>query len=228
MKWLLLGTLMCLSLRTLAQENVVNTGFFPEASLTGSVSDWVKLTFKVESQHRSYDNRNPEDERWEYFHYRTDLQGFVTTSFNPFWKASVGYQYRLEGGDGVNTHRSIQQIAYVQRLRSSRLGHRLRTDQTYHPSEATELRARYRLSFEIPLSGQSLEPGEFYLLLSDEVIYAYQGGDSEFENRLVTSLGHYFSRKAKLEAGFDYRTDRYIAEGFRTRLWFKVGGYFNL
>ena len=228
MRWLLLSALMGFSWSARAQENVTYIGFFPEAALTGSVSDRVQLTFKVESQHRSYDNRVADGERWEYFHYRTDLQGFVALSLNPFWKVSGGYQYRIEGGDGANTHRFIQQIAYVQRLRRSRLGHRLRTDQTYHPSEAVELRARYRLSVEIPLAGQSLDPGEFYLLLSGEVIYGYQGGNSEIENRLVGSLGHYFSKQAKLEAGLDYRTDRYIAEGFRTRLWFKVGGYFSL
>ena len=228
MRWLLLSALTGFSLGALAQENVVYTGFFPEAALTGSVSKRVQLTFKVESQHRGYDNRATEGERWEYFHYRTDLQGFVALSLNPFWKVSGGYQYRLEGGDGANTHRSIQQIAYVQRLMRSRLGHRLRTDQTYHPGEAVELRARYRLSLEIPLVGQSLDPGEFYLLLSGEVIYGYQGGDSEIENRLVGSLGHYFSKRAKLEVGPDYRTDRYLAPGFRTRLWLKVGGYFSL
>ncbi len=227
MKWLLLSALLCPSLCALSQ-NVVYTGFFPEVALTGSVSDRVQLTFKVESQHRSYDNRASVGERWEYFHYRTDLQGFVALSLNPFWKVSGGYQYRLEGGSGANTHRSIQQIAYVQGLRRFRLGHRLRTDQTYHPDEAVELRARYRLSVEIPLVGESLDPGEFYLLLSGEVIYGYQGGDSEIENRLVGSLGRYFSKRAKLEVGPDYRTDRYIAEGFRTRLWLKVGGYFSL
>ena len=228
MKWLLLSAFAALSFRALAQENVFFTGFFPEAALSGSVSDRVQLTLKVESQHRGYDNRATEGERWEYFHYQTDLQGFVALSLNPFWKVSGGYQYRLAGGNGANTHRSIQQAAYVQRLLRSRLGHRLRTDQTYHPTEATEFRVRYRLSIEIPLAGQSLDPGEFYLLLSDEVIYGYQEDSGEIENRLVGSLGHYFSKQAKLEAGLDYRTDRYIAEGFRTRLWFKVGGYFSL
>lgn len=227
MRGLLLSVLIALCFGASAQEKVFFTGFFPEASLSGSVSDRVQLTFKVESQHRGYDDRAAEGERWEYFHYRTDLQGFVATSLNPFWKVSVGYQYRLEGG-GANTHRSIQQVAFVQRLMRSRLGHRLRTDQTYHPTEATEFRARYRLSIEIPLAGQSLDPGEFYLLLSDEVIYGYQGDSGEIENRLVGSLGHYFSQQAKLEGGLDYRTDRYIAEGFRTRLWFKVGAYFSI
>lgn len=228
MRTLLLSTLLCLSVRAFAQDNVFYSGFFPEAAVTGSVSDQVQLTFKVESQHGSYDARQTEGERWEYFHDRTDLQGFVALKVNPFWKVSGGYQYRLEGGNGVNTHRSIQQVAYVQRLRRTRLGHRLRADQTYHPTEATEFRLRYRPSLEIPLSGESLDPGEFYLLLSNEVIYSFQEGDSEMENRLVSSLGHYFGKQAKLEAGLDYRTDRYIAEGFRQRLWLKVGAYVNI
>ncbi len=225
---LLLGALLCLSIRTLAQDKVFYSGFFPEAAVTGSVSQQVQLTFKIESQHGSYDTRQVEGERWEYFHDRTDLQGFVALKINPFWKVSGGYQYRLEGGDGANSHRSIQQIAYVQRLLRSRLGHRLRADQTYHPTEVTEFRLRYRLSVEIPLTGQSVDPGEFYLLLSNELIYSYQEGESEVENRLVSSLGHYFGTKAKLEAGLDYRTDRYIAEGFRQRLWLKVGAYLSI
>lgn len=228
MRSLLLSTLLCLSVPALAQENVFYSGFFPEAAVTNSVSEGWQLTFKVESQHGSYDARQAEGERWEYFHDRTDLQGFVALKINPFWKVSGGYQYRLEGGDGANSHRSIQQVAYVQRRLRSRLGHRLRADQTYHPAEATAFRIRYRPSLEIPLSGQSLEPGEFYLLLSNELIYSYQAGNSELENRLVSSLGHYFSKQAKLEAGLDYRTDRYIAEGFRQRLWFKVGAYLNI
>ena len=225
----LLLVLLLLGWATSGQaQQVFYTGFFPEAALTGSLNDQWQLTFKVESQHGSYDTRQAEGERWEYFHDRTDLQGFVALKLNPFWKVSGGYQYRLEGGDGANSHRSIQQVAYVQRLLRSRLGHRLRADQTYHPTEATEFRLRYRLSVEIPLIGQSLNPGEFYLLLSDELIYSYQEGKSEVENRLVGSLGHYFSAKVKLEAGLDYRTDRYIAEGFRQRLWFKVGAYLSI
>ena len=228
MRTLLLGTLLCLSIPAMAQERVFYAGFFPEAALTGSVSERWQLTFKVESQHGSYDEREEDGERWEYFHDRTDLQGFVALKINPFWKVSGGYQYRLEGGEGVNSHRSIQQVAYVQQLRRVRLGHRLRTDQTYLPDEATEVRLRYRLSVELPLAGESVDPGEFYLLLSDELIGSYQANAGEVENRLVGSLGHYFGKQAKLEGGLDYRTDRYVAEGFRQRLWFKVGAYLSI
>ena len=228
MRTLLLGVLLCLSTRTLAQQRVFYAGFFPEAAVTGSVSERWQLTFKIESQHGSYDEREAAGERWEYFHDRTDLQGFVALKINPFWKVSGGYQYRLEGGGGTNSHRSIQQVAYVQRRRRVRLGHRLRTDQTYLPNEATEVRLRYRLSVELPLSGESVDPGEFYLLLSDELIGSHQSGTGEVENRLVGSLGRYFSKQAKLEGGLDYRTDRYVAEGFRQRLWFKVGAYLSI
>ena len=226
----LAGLILCtlISMALQAQERVFYTGLFPEAAVSGSVSRNWSVTFKVESQHGSFDTRQTEGERWEYFHDRTDLQGFVARSLNPFWKLSAGYQYRLQGGDDANTHRSIQQVALVQRLRRVRLGHRMRTDQTYYPQDATEWRGRYRLSAEIPLSGDVLDPGELYCLLSEELIYSHQGGSNEVESRLVSSLGRYFSEKSKLEIGLDYRTDRYIAEGFRQRLWLKVGYFLNL
>ena len=220
--------LVSVTLSAPAQDRVFYAGFFPEAALSHSVSDQFQVTFKVESQHGSYDERLSEGDRWEYFHDRTDLQGFVAYRLHPLWKVSVGYQYRLEGGDGINSHRSIQQVAYTQKLLRSRLGHRLRTDQTYQPEEATEVRLRYRLSMELPLSGQSVDPGEFYAIFSNELIGSYQADEGEIENRLVGSLGRYLSARAKLEAGLDYRTDGYIAEGFRQRLWLKVGGYFSL
>lgn len=220
--------LLLLSLTGQAQNRAFYAGLFPEAAVTGSVNQNWQLTFKVESQHGSFDNRQREGQRWDYFHNQTDLQGFVARKLNPFWKVSGGYQYRLEGGGGTNTHRTIQQVALVQRLRRVRLGHRVRTDQTYYPGDATEWRGRYRLSAEIPLVGEELDPGELYWLLSNELIYSHQGGDNEVENRLVSSLGRYFSPKVKLEAGLDYRTDRYVAEGFRQRLWLKVGAYINI
>ena len=107
--------------------------------------------------------------------------------------------------------------------------HRLRLDQTFSTgNEDNEYRVRYRFAAEIPLSGQTLDPGEFYLLTSNEVIAGTKGGKGEIENRLVGSIGHYFGKKAKLEAGLDWRIDKIIADGLRNRLWFKVGCFLNI
>tara|TARA_Y100001980_G_C14556872_1_gene351927 strand:- start:2780 stop:3457 length:678 start_codon:yes stop_codon:yes gene_type:complete len=222
MRWIFLFLTLFGFVCSRAQE-VFYGGFFPEFSLTKKISSKMHGTFKVESQHGLYDHQ--EVESWEYFHDRTDLQFFVGRSLTPLIKVDVGYQYRVDPSGG-NNHRLIQQIAFIQRLASGKIGHRIRTDQTFSEDEEDVLyRIRYRLAYQKPLQGAELDPGEFYLSLSNELIYAYEAGDQEFENRLVGSLGYVFSDTIKMESGMDYRTDRFIAPGFRQRLWWKTGAY---
>ncbi len=172
-------------------------------------------------------NTSETEANWGYYHDRTDFQGFAGTSLNPFISIAGGYQYRWDG-DGDNSHRSIQQISLVQRKTSYRLGHRLRTDQTFLPTDSPEFRVRYRLVAEFPLSGNRIDPGEYYLIASNEPIFGIQGGTYKIENRLVCSLGHNFSKNQKLEAGLDYRTDDFLDGGLRQRLWLKVGFFVKI
>ena len=81
---------------------------------------------------------------------------------------------------------------------------------------------------EVPLAGQTLDPGEFYLLTSNEAIFGTKSGENEIENILVGSLGHYFGKTSKLEVGLDWRIDKLIAQGLRNQLWFNVGYFLNL
>lgn len=211
---------------TIAQQRDVSSGFFPEAQLSTKIKS-LSLTAKIESQHGLVDAGNETPTDYGYYHDRTDFQGFVGTSINPFVKWAVGYQYRWDGG-GDHNHRSIQQVAWVQKKSGYRLAHRVRADQTFASGEAPLYRIRYRLSLELPLSGSVIDAGEFYLVLSDEPIYGFQEGASSLENRLVGSLGYYFSKKQKVEAGIDHRIDRFLKSGSRQRIWLKVGWYVNI
>lgn len=221
----------CLIFALITQFGIAQTrtysGFFPEAQLTFSPVKKLKLTTKVESQHGLLSRDESANNEWKYYHDRTDFQGFAGTSINPFTSVDVGYQYRWDGG-GENSHRSIQQIGYVQPKSGFRLGHRFRTDQTFSPTEKPEFRARYRIAFDIPLDGQKVDPGEYYFVASNEPIFGLQDGIFKIENRLVGSLGYYFGPKQKLEAGIDYRTDDFLEGGLRQRIWLKVGWYVNI
>lgn len=210
----------------ISQQRDVSSGFFPEAQLSTKIKS-VSLTAKIESQHGLVDAGNETPTDYGYYHDRTDFQGFVGTSLNPFVKWAVGYQYRWDG-EGDHNHRSIQQVAWVQKKTGYRLAHRVRADQTYASGEVPLYRIRYRLSLELPLSGANIDPGEFYLVLSDEPIYGFQDGTSTLENRLVGSLGHYFSKNQKVEAGIDHRIDRFLKSGSRQRIWLKVGWYVSI
>lgn len=170
-------------------------------------------------------NTSPEmTPHYELYHNRTDFQGFIGKSINPFVSVTVGYQYRINNHLN-NSNRSIQQISVVQLLKRIKLGHRIRTDQTFASDESPEFRSRYRLSAEIPLSGQSLDPTEFYCILSDEGIFSYQSEDTGFENRFVIGLGKLLTKHQKVQIALDYRTDKFSASSIRHRTWFKFGWY---
>ncbi len=222
--WMLVLVLVAQAIRAQQSESA---GFFPEAQLSWSPVKNLKLTAKIESQHGMVANSSETPTDWGYYHDRTDFQGFVGTSLNPFISIAGGYQYRWDGG-GENSHRSIQQISLVKRKVRYRLGHRLRTDQTFLPTDSPEFRLRYRLVAEIPLSGNRIDPGEYYLIASNEPLFGIQGETFKIENRLVCSLGHNFNKNQKLEAGLDYRTDDFLDGGLRQRLWFKVGWFVNI
>lgn len=200
-------------------------GFFPELALTKKLKNDQKIIFKIEHQDILYNNSDDQSQELQFTHYRTDLMGFYDIRLNPSKRIAFGVFHRIQ--EGANSNRLIQQFASVNRLRGLKLAHRIRTDQTFVKGDVVEFRLRYRISTEIPLSGRTLDPGEHYLIFSNEPIFSLQGGEFEIENRLVLSFGKLITSSQKLEWSADFRTDKYIQEGFRTRLWAKVGYFYS-
>ncbi|WP_339718062.1 DUF2490 domain-containing protein [Cyclobacterium amurskyense] len=226
MRKLLLIFLLSLPAQLMAQGTVRMFGFFPEFQIGIKATEKLKIIGKIESQHGMAEKFEGKDLDVGYFHNLTDFQGFLGTKVNPFIDIAAGYQYRVNSR-GDNSHRTIQQISILQLPGNYKIGHRIRADQTYAPFEKNDYRLRYRISFELPIEGKSLDPGEFYLVFSDEVLYSYQAGESSVENRVVASLGHLSKEKQKFQAGIDYRTDRFFDPDLRHRTWFKFGWYLN-
>ncbi len=209
-----------------AQESSFGAGALPEVSLGYKLSSSYKINTKIESFQAIYSNPPVETKNWDYRHRGTDIQIFASRKLNPFNSLAIGYQFGIEPGD-PSSHRTIQQFSFVRRPGTILFGHRFRTDQTFADNESPEFRARYRLSLEIPLNGLSIDPGEFYLVASEEVIYGFWESRSSFENRINLLVGHYFRSKNKLQFGLDYRTG--IQEDlFAHILWLKVGWYVDL
>lgn len=219
--WVALAPMIAIS--TPARSSEFFTGLFPETAITKRLENGRSLTFKIEHQQIAYDREA--DAGAQFTRYRTDWMAFYGARISHSNSVAFGVFHRVQ--DGANANRLIQQFASVMRLRTMRLAHRVRTDQTFTDGEDPELRLRYRLAAEFPLSGTTLEPGENYIVASNEPIVSVQSGDFEIENRLVLTLGRLLSRDQKLEVSVDYRTDKYIQEGFRQRLWLKIGYFFS-
>jgi hypothetical protein len=209
------------------QSEELSLGVKPELTFGYKLFENLEFKGKIESKHSTYFQSSEKSGTWSHRYNSTDFQLFAAVPLHPLWKFAAGYQYQNDG-DRENNNRTIQQISFVQPSVGYRLGYRLRTDQTFYKDQKTQFRVRYRLSVELPLHGLTVDPGEYYLVFSDELLYEIQESDSDLENRFALSVGHYFQSKNSLELGVDYRTDRYLIEGFRQRLWLTIDWYFRL
>jgi hypothetical protein len=226
MRWLLLVISLVL-LNRHATAQTVYGGIMPEFGLTLPIKGNFSQTYKIENQHSLFRDGTSEN-GFVYEYERTDLQFFLNYKFAGNWKATVGYQLRIE--EQWNTlHRPIQQIATNTRIKNMRLAHRIRLDQTLERSESFIFRTRYRAALEIPLNGDKIDPKEFYVVISEEPIYSINSKlTNELENRFVVTLGHFFSNGNKLEMSLDHRTDRFFDDGVRQRIWLKIGWFVNI
>lgn len=108
------------------------------------------------------------------------------------------------------------------------MAHRFSSDQTFNSENPRELRLRYRITAEIPLNGQSVDPGEFYLKLNNEYLNSWQDGEYDLEIRLVPLAGFEFTDNNKLEFGLDYRLSSFLDGSSRNSFWFNIGWYLKV
>ena len=117
----------------------------------------------------------------------------------------------------------MQQFVVIQKFTNFRLAHRFLSDQTFSVLESPDFRLRYRVSFELPLNGQSVDPKEFYFRVNHEYVNGWQGGDYDLEVRLIPTIGYDFTDSFRLEAGLDYRVDGFIRSETEHTFWSSIG-----
>lgn len=159
---------------------------------------------------------------------------YVLTDVSLIVAKKVGLNSRLAGGylirseDGVFIHRLIQQFAVVQSTYGIRLAHRFMTDQTFSESEVPDFRLRYRITSEIPLNGESVDPGEFYLKLNNEYVNSLQARVYDLEIRLIPLLGYDVTDDLKIEMGLDYRVNSFVVNNTRHSYWMTFNVFVDL
>jgi hypothetical protein len=125
-------------------------------------------------------------------------------------------------------NRTIQQINFIVRKVDFKLAHRISCDQTFENGQSTEYRFRYRLSSEIPFSGQTLDVKEFFIKLSNEYLNSFLEGAYDLEIRGLGFVGYMLSPNTKLELGLDYRIDSFLNESTRQRFWTSFNVYLSI
>lgn len=200
------------------------TGVLPQFNLSADLSDDWRLASKIESRQLLRAGVWGEEPQQTYEYVLTDASAVLTSRGGSLKGWSVGYMLRV--ADDL-THRALQQYSSTQQLGMGRIGHRFRSDQTWRKQNKTEFRFRYRLSLQVPLQGQQLDDGEFYLKVNQEQLLSIQGDETDIELRLIPMIGWRISDQVKWEIGLDYRLDGFINRGTRSSFWIVIGAYYT-
>ena len=213
--------ILALMLFSLMKAQNFETGLLPDLTFSYKLSENYTYVQKIESRFPSY---NSDTEDFELQFERFDFQNFLERKVGLFSKLAVGHQYRILNGI-ANEHRSIQQFTWVDELTSLRVGHRLRADQTFSRIEKPEFRMRYRAKIQLPLQGQQLDVGEYYLTFSNELVLSYQASQNDLENRFVAKLGLFLNDSNKIEWGLDWRAEYFFSSNTNHQLWLGLSWY---
>ncbi|MDR9364662.1 MAG: DUF2490 domain-containing protein [Balneolaceae bacterium] len=196
----------------------------PEYSYSWKTSDRMAYSAKVSmfNSVENIDNRS--------FIQNIEPQLSFAYGLTPRTKIGGGYYYRWSSPllDGYQyEHRFLQQVGFINFIGDRRIAHRLRTEQRIR-SSSYQNRVRYRISYDFPLEGDRLDPGERYLIFSNEMMSAFNADEADAENRFSAGMGWFFNRQQKFELGVQYRTqDIFSGDGISHLFLVSTSFYMN-
>ena len=200
-------------------------GILPQLKLNFSIANNWKCYSSLESRQIFMHNNGTGPSEFNYLYERTDLS-IVLKKRGLGLSYGFGYLFRVKEGEIV--HRYIQQIAWVNDISSFKLGNRLRADQTKTRFSKMRYRIRYRFTFEIPLSGHSVDKNELYLKFNNEYLGIYEDSNIGIEIRCLGALGFNIFSHNKLEIGTDYRVSDFSDDARLRQLWLTMAWYISL
>lgn len=157
------------------------------------------------------------------FHYY-ELKGGASFSFSKTFSLTTGiglFDTYSPGGNFkspmVNDEfRSWIQLNMSQYEKRLKFEHRYRAEQRW-TSNGFRNRFRYRFSSVYPINSKKIEPGTFYLNISDELFFTNRAPYFE-RNRFFFGAGHEFAELFSLQLGFmgqfDYRINDETGRNF--------------
>ncbi|HDP55511.1 MAG TPA: DUF2490 domain-containing protein [Bacteroidetes bacterium] len=225
-KLTLLNLLGMLPLLGFAQPSV-SFGVLPKFSLSYKLPKGFKVAHSLENRQFFYTKIHGTQGVFEHSNVLTDFATTLTKATGA--RSGIGIGYTLRVRDGELYHRIAQQFYWTKKYETFRLSNRIALDQTFGPENSIQLRAHYRASVELPLSGSRIDPNEFYLKLSNEYLgITNNKGSNDLEIRFAPLLGYKLSLKSKFEFGFDSRISKLFEENSSLSTWVDIGFFTSL
>lgn len=211
---------------TVYAQSTYQMGLLPSLNLNSKLKNDWSINTKIESRQLLQSGVFNVDIDKEYQYVLTDFSLVLAKKVGLNSRIAAGFLLRFEEGELIQ--RFIQQYAIVQRMSGFRLAHRFVSDQTFSESEKPELRLRYRITSEMPLNGESVDPGEFYLKINHEYLNSFQGSQYDLEIRLIPFIGYDLNDHFKIETGLDYRVDSFLDNNTRHSFWLSMNFFIEI
>lgn len=174
----------------------------PEYTYQWRISDRLTSTSKLSLYNSVY-----------HFNNRMDIlnvqpQFLLGYRLSPILRIGGGFVYRWSTPNMNGPYyefRTSQEAGSVSYAANHRIAHRLRAEQRFRSTSYLN-RIRYRIKYNVPLQGEILNPGDRYLIFSNELMSVFNKNDSDAENRFATGLGWFNNQHQKFELTLEYRT----------------------
>jgi hypothetical protein len=174
----------------------------PEYTHIGRVSDDLTYSAKL-SFFNSFDYTNNRSKILN-----VQPQFSLTYRLHPRLRVGGGLLYRLSSATVDKSYyefRTSQDFGSIRYFDMRRFVHRLRAEQRFRSTSYAN-RVRYRIRYNLSLEGKLLQPGDHYLIFSNELLSGFKKQDVNAENRFATGMGWFHNRYRRFEVTFEYRT----------------------
>jgi hypothetical protein len=207
-------------------QSAYQAGLLPAINLNKKFENDWSINAKIESRQLLSSGVFNAPADTEYKYVLTDFSIILAKKLGLNSRIAGGYLIRVEEGELIQ--RFIQQYTAVNRMPAYRLAHRFLADQTFSKTEKPDYRLRYRITSEIPLDGESADPKEFYLKISNEYVNSLQDNIYDLEIRLIPLLGYGVNENNKIEIGLDYRVNSLFDNNSRHTFWTSINWFIEI
>lgn len=222
MRFLFTIAFICLVNTHIDAQVDLRSGVLPAIKLNNKFSNDWRINLATESRLLQQDHPNGELVGFELI----DLSLYASKKINIDHTVALGYLNRINQ-NGEVFHRFTQQYTYVNSLGNGRTAHRFRLDETFG-NVLPVFRLRYRFSFEMPLNGQEVDPGEWYLVWEGETVGSLENKTGDLELRFVPAFGTLLTNKSKLEISSDLRLSGILLSEQRISTWLRMSLYHTI
>ncbi|MEM7106591.1 MAG: DUF2490 domain-containing protein [Bacteroidota bacterium] len=194
-----------------------------------SVSERWKMNTTVTSRTGFY-RQVQEADNVEWFVNFLEATQYATYRASHKISLTAGYRYRSVNpteAAGEREHRLIQQLGIVHLRAPTRIASRLQIEQRFRTDDFAH-RIRYRVSGDRPLQGEKLDVGEFYGIVSNELVTQFgKEVNTTMENRISVGFGNKWGQTSKIQLEGQIRSFD-VLDNPRNTFFLMTGFYFNL